>query len=336
MQLPSHAQRAGEVPWAEIPSLRSIDDELRQVRDLIRQTLVASPTAGELTPLYDYLCVRSGKMIRPGLVLLAGRCAGQTTPDHLKAAAVVEMIHSATLLHDDVIDDGQRRRGAPTINSLCGNESAVLLGDFVLSRVFKTAASFEPAVATVIAQTAVRVCEGELRQVIQKRNWQLDEAAYIDIITEKSAAFFSGCCRIGAMLANAPDDQAEALSRYGLYAGIAFQITDDVLDITGDEEQMGKGARNDFDTSKLTLAVIHLLGRLDESERQSVCAMLESPAESKTELARLLDYHGSLRYARQRAHAHVTQAVEALEAVPPGPAKEALIEIARFMVDRAI
>jgi len=165
------------------------------------------------------------------------------------------MIHSATLLHDDVIDDGQRRRGAPTINSLCGNESAVLLGDFVLSRVFKMAAGFEPAVATVIAQTAVRVCEGELRQVIQKRNWQLDEAAYIDIITEKSAAFFSGCCRIGAMLAHAPDDAAEALSRYGLYAGIAFQITDDVLDITGDEEQMGKGARNDFETSKLTLAV---------------------------------------------------------------------------------
>ncbi|MBN2130005.1 MAG: polyprenyl synthetase family protein [Sedimentisphaerales bacterium] len=286
--------------------------------------------------MYEYLCVRSGKMIRPGLVLLAGRCAGPTTPEHLKAAAVVEMIHTATLLHDDVIDDGQRRRGAPTINRLCGNESAVLLGDFVLSCVFKLAADFEPKVAKVIGQTAVRVCEGELRQVIQKRNWQLDEDAYIDIITEKSAAFFSGCCRIGAMLAGAPDDQVEALSQYGLYAGIAFQIADDVLDIAGDEEQMGKAARNDLDTSKLTLAVIHLLAGLDESERQSVCAMLESPAESKTELARLLHDRGSLQYARRRAQAYVTQAVEALEAVPSGPGNEALVEIVRFMADRTM
>jgi len=136
------------------------------------------------------------------------------------------------------------------------------------------------------------------------------------------------------MLAGGTDDQVEALSRYGLHAGIAFQITDDVLDI--DEQQMGKGARNDFDTSKLTLAVIHLLARLDEAERRKVCVLLESPGESKAELAGLLDYHGSLEYARQRAQAHVTKAVEALEAVSPGPAREALIEIARFMGDRTI
>ena len=336
MQLPGHVQCADEVPWAEIPSLRPIDGELREVRNLMREALVASPIAEELTPLYDYLFLRSGKMIRPGLVLLAGRSAGQTTPDHLTAAAVVEMIHTATLLHDDVIDHGQRRRGAPTVNSLCGNESAVLLGDFVLSCVFKKVTDFEPKVAKVMAQIAVRVCEGELRQVIQKRNWQLDEATYIDIITEKSAAFFSGCCRIGAMLSGAADDQVEALARYGLHAGIAFQIADDVLDIAGDEQQMGKGARNDFDTSKLTLAVIHLLARLDEAERRKVCVLLESPGESKAELAGVLHRHGSLEYARQRAQAHVTKAVEALEAVSPGPAREALIEIARFMGDRTI
>jgi octaprenyl-diphosphate synthase len=336
MQLPSHVQRAGEVPWAGIPALKALDSELRQVRDLIRQTLVTAPTADELTPLYDYLCLRSGKMIRPGLVLLAGRCCGQTSGEHLKAAAVVEMIHTATLLHDDVIDDGQRRRGVPTINSLCGNESAVLLGDFVLSRVFKMAADFAPEVAKVIAQTAVRVCEGELRQVLQKRNWQLDEAAYIDIITEKSAAFFSGCCRLGAMLADAPDTRAEALSRYGLEAGIAFQITDDILDITGDEQQMGKAAQNDFDTSKLTLAAIHLLAHTDKGQRENVRSLLESPAESKAELAHLLRYHGSLDYARQRARSYVAKALAALEAVSPGPAKEALVEIARFMVERTV
>jgi len=334
MQLPSDVQRAGDVPWAGIPSLRELDSELREVRDLIRQTLVAAPTAGELAALYDYLCVRSGKMIRPGLVLLAGRCCGQTTTDHLKAAAVVEMIHTATLLHDDVIDDGQRRRGAPTINSLCGNESAVLLGDFVLSRVFKMAADFTPEVAKVIAQTAVRVCEGELRQVLQKRNWQLDEAEYIDIITEKSAAFFSGCCQLGAMLAGASQERIEALSRYGLDAGIAFQITDDVLDITGDERQMGKAAQNDFDTSKLTLAAIHLLAHTDKARRQTVQAMLESPAESKAELAHLLQFHGSLDYARRQARSYVAKALHALNPLPQGPAKEALGEIAQFMVDR--
>lgn len=335
MQLPANTDIPEEVPWAPIPTFRLIDRELREVADCIYRSLLDPATATELTPLYDHLCARSGKMIRPGMVLLAGKCLGQVTDEHLRVSAMVEMIHSATLLHDDVIDDGRRRRGGATVNSLWGNESAVLLGDFVLSRVFKMAADLAPSVSKVLAETAVRVCEGELRQVVRKGNWQLGETEYIDIITEKSASFFSGCCRLGAMLAGARDDQAEALSRYGLYAGIAFQIADDILDITGDEKRMGKNAQNDFDMSKVTLPVIHLLQNINAPARASTYAMLESPAESKNELASMLVRHGSLRYARQRARDYVMKALASLKELPPGDAANALAQTARFMADRS-
>jgi octaprenyl-diphosphate synthase len=274
-------------------------------------------------------------MIRPALVLLVGRCLGRISEEHLRVAAMVQMIHDATLLHDDVVDDGDRRRGAPTINCLWGNESAVLLGDFVLSRVFRMAADLESSVARILAQTAVRVCEGELRQVMQRRNWQLREAEYIDIITDKSASFFSGCCRLGAMLAQAPQDQIEAASLYGLYAGIGFQITDDVLDIMGDERRMGKGSQSDFDNGKPTLAVIHLLQTAPARDRESIHAMLKSPADSKGMLAAMLSRSGSVRYAHERACHYVAKANPALEGLPPGEARDALAETARLMADRA-
>jgi octaprenyl-diphosphate synthase len=244
------------------------------------------------------------------------------------------MIHDATLLHDDVVDDGQSRRGVPTVNCLWGNESAVLLGDFVLSQVFKMAADLEPAVAQVLAQTAMRVCQGELRQVMQRQNWQLREAEYIDIITEKSASFFSGCCRLGAMLAQAPREQIEAASSYGLHAGIAFQVMDDVLDITGDEGRMGKRAQSDFDNYKPTMAVIHLLETASACDKETIQRMLKTPADSKSELAAMLARNGSVRYAHERARHYVTKAIEALEVLPAGGARDALAETAWLMADR--
>jgi len=334
MQLPVNTDAPQNIPWMEIRPFRTIDSQLRRVREYIRQSLVTAATANELVPLYRHLSERNGKMIRPGLVLLVGKCVGQIIEEHLRVAAMVQMIHDATLLHDDVVDEGENRRGVPTVNCLWGNESAVLLGDFVLSRVFKMAADLESAVAQVLAQTAVRVCEGELRQVMQRRNWQLGEAEYIDIITDKSASFFSGCCRLGAMLAQGPQGQIEAASSYGLHAGIAFQIMDDVLDITGDEGRMGKRAQSDFDNSKPTLAIIHLLGTARAREREAIHRMLKSPADSKRELAAMLARNGSLEYARQRACHYVGKAIEAIKALPAGEARDALVETARLMADR--
>jgi octaprenyl-diphosphate synthase len=334
MQPSVNANSSQSAPWLEIRPFGLIDSPLGRVRDLIRQSLLSATSAGEAAPLYEYLSRRNGKMIRPGMVLLVGQCLGQITEEHLRAAAMVEMIHDATLLHDDVIDEGRTRRGVPTINSLWGNESAVLLGDFVLSRVFKMAADLEPRVAKILAQTAVHVCEGELRQVLQRHNWQLSESEYIDIITDKSASFFSGCCRLGAVLAAAEPEQVEAASAYGLNTGIAFQIMDDVLDITGDECRMGKGAQSDLDNNKPTLAIIHLLETARDGQRESILTMLKTPASSKGQLAAMVARNGSLGYARERARHYVGKALESLERLPAGEARDALGETARLMADR--
>jgi len=170
MESPIIMRNSDKAPWRGIPSFARIDSQLEQVNRLIHEALAARDVAGEISPLFDHINACTGKLLRPGLVLLAGECLGPLTADHLRVAAMVEMIHHATLLHDDVIDDGHLRRGFPTVNRLWGNESAVLLGDFVLSRVFGMAADLDGSVAKVVAQTAVRVCEGELRQVVQRRN----------------------------------------------------------------------------------------------------------------------------------------------------------------------
>jgi octaprenyl-diphosphate synthase len=317
-----------------IPSFRSIDLPLRQVRRVIYQSLQTRAAQAELALFFDHLRAGGGKMLRPGMVLLAGECFGALTDEHIRVSAMMEMIHHATLLHDDVLDEGCQRRGIPTVNHLWGNESAVLLGDFLLSQVFRMAAELDSPVAKVLAQTAAQVCEGELRQTMHRRDWQLNEAQYLAIITEKSASFFSGCCRLGAMLSQADEGQIESVARFGLLAGTAFQITDDLLDIAGDESHVGKTLQSDLAKDKPTLAVIHLLRTLEAARRAEVRALLESPDGTGHELPALLERAGSLQYAREQAAEYVTRAIEALAEVPPSRAKEALIETARFMANR--
>lgn len=333
MQLPP-TDTTGGMPRSKIPAFGLIEGHLDQVRQLIRRQLTAPPKAEPAARLLDHLNTRSGKMLRPGLVLLAGAAVGRITDQHIRIAAMVELIHNATLLHDDVIDEGQTRRGGPTINSLWGNESAVLLGDLLLSYVFQMCADLEPRIIDIIAATAARTCEGELRQTSARKNWQLSESEYIDIITEKTAVFMSSCCRLGALLARATEDEAEQLARFGLNAGIAFQIADDLLDITGDENETGKTAGRDTDKNKLTLAIIHLLRVADERTRAKVCEKLDAPGTNKNALTEMLRSYGSLEYARRRAQEHVARAIRDLQELHESDAKAALVETARFMASR--
>jgi len=337
MQLPAHTDRPASVPYSSVPAFGLIDSQLRRVKGLINEQLTSSAEADDVNRLLKHVRGHSGKMIRPGLVLLAGGCCGEITDEHIRVAAIVEMIHGATLLHDDVIDEGQKRRGLATINALWGNEAAVLLGDFLLGRVFEMCAELGPRIAKIIANVAVRVCEGELRQIIQRRNWELSESEYIDVITEKSAVLFSSSCHLGALSARATETQARSLAEFGMNAGIAFQIADDLLDIVGDESKTGKTLGRDADKHKLTLAVIHLLGAVGEREKEAVISSyLERKQYDKDALTEMLGRYGSLEYTHSRAQEYVARAVGALGGLKESAAKDALIETAKFITSRVI
>jgi octaprenyl-diphosphate synthase len=276
----------------------------------------------------------SGKMIRPALVLFSGKTAGEINEKHIYVAVVVEILHNATLLHDDVLDEGGKRRGAPTVSRLLGNESSVLLGDFLLSRVFQMCANLEGSVVKIIAEAAARTCRGELRQVSQRRNWLLDESEYIDIVTEKSAVFFSGCCELGAVLADAEENKVKMLADFGLNFGIGFQITDDLLDIVGDEKEMGKTLGSDADKDKPTLAVIHFLKTAGQSEKELFISKLNAGGYNRKAMIEMLNNFGSLQYAQLQARHFVAKAIDSLEGLQERGAKDALVEIARFVGDR--
>jgi octaprenyl-diphosphate synthase len=357
MQLPAHIEISDGLTEMGVPSFRLISDELSRVKELVNEQLTdCSRSVGQLVKELNTL---GGKMIRPALVLLSYQavrdvsCKKKTQYDMrdrqdeaIRVAAIVEIIHNATLLHDDVIDEGQRRRGLPTVNSLRGNESAVLLGDFLLSKASKMRADLEPQINKIIAATTMRVCEGELRQIIQRQNRQLSESEYIDIITEKSASFFSSCCYLGGHLAEASETEVQMLADFGLNVGIAFQITDDLLDIVGDESKTGKTSGSDVDKNKLTLAVIHLLRTAGEREKTAVINSYLVNREAyfekknmrydKAALAAMLKRYGSLEYAHSRAQQFAAKAIEALAGLKESDAKNALIETAGFITGRAV
>ena len=343
MQLSRHTEISTQ---KEFTAFKLIENELSLVKILINRQLTDS--SGPAGQLVEKLNICGGKMLRPGLVLLSYHAVydavrkldiQHSKPDTdilIRIAAIVEMIHVATLLHDDVIDEGQRRRGAPTINSLYGNESAVLLGDFFISRVFAMCASLQPQVIDIIAAATARICEGELRQLsVRGQEWELEESEYIDIITEKSAVLFSACCRLGAFSAGADEKHSKLLSDFGMNVGVAFQIADDLLDITGDESKTGKTLGSDIYKNKPTLAVIHLLKTIDRAQKNSLIEKLNTDTEDKKELAKLLDRCGSFKYARRCAEGYIAKAKELLAGLKEGDARSALTETAQFVVSRA-
>ncbi len=323
------------VPGMDIrEALAHVEPQLKQVESVIADQLKdAHPSIRPVLDAFRF----SGKMIRPALVLLSGLCCGKISDAHIRTAAVLEMIHSATLLHDDVIDQGQQRRRSQTVNALHGNEAAVLLGDWLLSHVFRMCPDLDGRVVPRIAQMTCRVCEGELRQIIQRGNWQLDQQQYFEIIHQKSAALFATCCWSGAILAGAEEKIAEIFEQYGLSLGIAFQITDDVLDINGDPAQTGKLACRDILQGELTLPLIHYLSYLDTAERQPFIDQLKQGRLSSRQLKHQLQQTSSLSFAITKAGDFANEAIERLSGLNgqfQPRAIEALKIAARFSVER--
>jgi octaprenyl-diphosphate synthase len=306
-----------------------VSKELKQVKVYINQQLSLNGDSSCNSLMRPLKTVR-GKMIRPALLLLSGQCCGKITQQHIKAAAVVEMLHNATLLHDDVIDDGEIRRGKPTINSIYGNESAVLLGDFLLSKILLLCNSLEPRINKVFASTTFSLCRGELTQIANRRNWGLSEKKYIGIITDKTAALFSGCCLIGSILSGARKETSRRLANAGLNLGIAFQLADDLNDLLVSENKSGKTAGRDMDKNKPTLAIIYLLSRLKGSQRSNLVKKLNYGSANGDSIKAILNSSGSVEYTQNKINQYIDKAIKSLGPIKQTAAGEAIAETARI------
>ena len=290
-------------------------------------------------PFVNELCTRvrlyRGKMLRPALLLLSARACGKLTDEHLTLAAVVEMVHMATLVHDDVLDDADVRRKHTTINRMEGNEAAILLGDYLISHAFHLCSSLDTQYASrLIGATTNTVCEGELQQVHHRGDDNLTLEQYLSIVTRKTAALTGACCRLGGHYAKAAPKAVDALERYGLDVGIAFQITDDILDIVGAEERMGKTLGRDLEKHKLTLPVIHCLSEAPPELRRKLRTHLASPRPERSQLAHYLQATDSIGYSLKAARGYIDSAVDALQVLPPTDARDSLERMARMILER--
>jgi octaprenyl-diphosphate synthase len=295
--------------------------------------------AGCVNGLVRHVSRFRGKMLRPCLVLLCGRAAAperELTDAHVTIATVVEMVHMATLVHDDVLDEAELRRKGATLNHLRGNEAAVLLGDYLISHSYHLCSSLESQFySRTIARTTNKVCEGELLQIQNRGNVELDEQTYYEIITRKTAVLTAACCLLGAKLSGASESAARKLETYGLSLGIAFQIQDDILDIVGDPGTVGKTLGIDIEKGKLTLPIIHFLRTAPREHRALLRSLLEGRDGDKVERIRnLILPSKSIDFARDAARAQVDRARSAIAELPESEARMVLDTMAQFVVSR--
>jgi octaprenyl-diphosphate synthase len=277
-----------------------------------------------------------GKLLRPKLLLLSGRATGALCRDHIVLAAVVEMVHMATLVHDDVLDEADLRRCGPTVNHTAGNEAAVLLGDYLISHAYHLCSSLgSVAAARRIAAATNTICEGELLQISHRGNWNLTEEEYLEIIRRKTAVLTSLCCELGAEKSSAPSLLVRRLAEFGMDVGMAFQIVDDLLDLTGSQEDVGKTTGRDAEMGKLTLPTIRFLRHAAAAQRRRLIDALSNGQPHRNDAVRtILAQSDVLDDAWDTARAYVASAVKRLDALAPSEAKDALVAAAEYVVAR--
>ncbi len=311
-----------------------IEQELEAVSQRLRREL------RHTDPVVDQLAQHSfrlgGKRLRPALLLLAAQAAGEVNESHRVLAAVVEMVHTATLVHDDVLDEADIRRHEATVNARWNNQTSILLGDYLFSHAFYLASTLDTTFGCrTIGRSTNVVCEGELKQTGESGNFLLSQEKYFEIIDAKTAELCACCCQLGAHYAGTSREVTEHLESYGRHLGIAFQIADDLLDLEGDEHLTGKSLGTDLDNCKMTLPLILLRDRLDPSQQHDLRQLIDQPdADSTSRLLEWLDQSGSLQHARDLADHHVAQAVANLADLPKSPALAALQQIAQFVTRR--
>jgi len=284
----------------------------------------------------DYIVGGGGKRLRPLLVVLAARAAGAEDSAHIPAAALIEFIHTATLLHDDVVDDSARRRGRETANEAFGNPASVLVGDFLYSRAFQMMATLDSAaIIRVMAEATNTIAAGEVMQLMNSGDPDTTEIRYLEVIYRKTARLFEAGAQVAAIVAKAPAPVEAALTRYGKHLGIAFQLIDDALDYEGDSGELGKNVGDDLAEGKPTLPLIHALANSDAAGAALIREAIEQGGtEQQAPILEMVERSGGLDYTARVAESEAKKAEEALAALPDSPYRNALAGLARFAVSR--
>ena len=328
---PSQAS-ANDMDLGAIQALVAAD--MTAVDALIRHRLTSDVAL--VNQIGEHIVAAGGKRLRPMLAVLSARVLGYRGENHHQLAAIIEFIHTATLLHDDVVDESDLRRGRRTANALWGNAPSVLVGDFLYSRSFQLMVELErPQVMRVLADTTNAIAEGEVLQLLHVHNPDTDEAAYLQVIERKTAVLFAAAARLGALLAGADVRTQDALHDYGLQLGFAFQIADDVLDYTADEASLGKNLGDDLAEGKCTLPLIHALAHTDAATRERMRAAVRTgDVGAMPMILRAIRASGGLDYCAAMAREHAESALSSLRSLPDSPWLQALHRLARYAIER--
>ncbi|WP_102225519.1 polyprenyl synthetase family protein [Acidimangrovimonas sediminis] len=316
---------------------RALAEDMAGVNALIRDRM-ASEHAPRIPEVTAHLVEAGGKRLRPMMTLAAARLCGYAGPYHIHLAATVEFIHTATLLHDDVVDESKQRRGRPTANLLWDNKSSVLVGDYLFARSFQLMTdSGNMRVLSILSNASAVIAEGEVLQLTAAQDLKTDEGIYLQVIRGKTAALFAAATEVGGVIAGAPDDQVAALHAYGDALGIAFQIVDDLLDYGGTSAVIGKNVGDDFRERKLTLPVIKAVAAADAEERAFWSRVIEKGDQREGDLEQamaLMARHGTLEATRAEALSWANRAKDALTPLPRHELRDMLRDLADYVVER--
>ncbi|MBO5956492.1 MAG: polyprenyl synthetase family protein [Bacteroidales bacterium] len=314
---------------------KTIETELKQFNVFLEDSLKSSTPL--LNKILKYVLKQKGKQIRPLFVLLSAKCHGEINENTYRAAAFIELLHTATLIHDDVVDNSDKRRGMFSLNALWKNKIAVLIGDYLLSKGMLLALQNKDyQMLDTISETVKAMSEGEIYQMEKARRMDITEEDYYDIIRGKTASLISSCCVVGALSVNATESQVEKMRNFGTSAGIAFQIKDDIFDYQINNKT-GKPAGNDIQEHKMTLPLIHLLKISDKSERRSIIRKIKyhsDEVESRMEIIEKVHQNHCLDYAEEKMNAFVDEALSQLDEIKNEEALASLKALVNYCIKR--
>lgn len=313
-----------------------LKNEMQAVEEQFEKNLASDVQL--ISQVGQYVLSSGGKRFRPMLLLLCSRLCGYQGDKQIELAAVVEFIHTATLLHDDVVDSASLRRGNRSANSVWGNQASVLVGDFLFAKSFSMMVNSESLrILKILSDTTTQLAEGEILQLINTCDLDVDEPRYLQVVRDKTAILIAAACQVGGVLAGVPEHKEQALREFGLEIGTAFQLMDDALDYVADQEEFGKERGHDLFEGKMTMPLIHAFSRSNDHERSEIARIVDAEDLAKEDLdyvCMLIERTGGIEYTRQRAVERIARAKQQLDTFPDCEARQALFTLADYVVSR--